>query len=214
MTSKCYNKFAEKLSKGEDLTEKELQNAIENDGFDVNEKDEDGHTLCMRAAWKGKTDTVKVLKKQGADVNAKDKNDWTACMWAAAYGKTETLKVLKELGANIDAQDDFGYTACMWAARNGKTETLLELVRLGADISIENDARKTLFDYIDDKTKEEVIRLRREYEAAHPDKPKMADDLAKKYLPNVAVKPVFRGPHTAQTEGAKKTANNQGRRMV
>ena len=179
--------------------------------------DNGGETVCTWLERNGHLYTVLVLSKGlNAKVNAKnEENDplneaemlsWNVVMTLAVEGKTnaEHLRVLVEdLKIDINARDEYGRTACMLAAIYGNTETMFDLVRLGADISIKDNDACSVFDHIsvrnfcinrpdgeDIETKKKIIELRKEYEDNHPDKPKMADDLAKIYLPEVAVKPV------------------------
>lgn len=65
----------------------------------VNVKDECGRTALMRAAYHGRTDTVKYLLDIGADVNARDPWDVTALIMATARGRTEIMQMLKQAGA-------------------------------------------------------------------------------------------------------------------
>jgi len=65
----------------------------------VNVKDECGRTALMRAAYHGRTDTVKTLLGKGADVNARDLCDVTALIMANARGQNEIIQLLKEAGA-------------------------------------------------------------------------------------------------------------------
>jgi ankyrin repeat protein len=65
----------------------------------VNAKDECGRTALMRAAYHGRTDSVKTLLGKGADVNARDLCDVTALIMATARGRNEIIQLLKEAGA-------------------------------------------------------------------------------------------------------------------
>ena len=186
MVSDFYRQLKYKIEDG-NLTEEDIQYAKDH-GFDIDEKGENDETLLHFAAERGQTQAARNLVNRGATVDARDHGDWTPCMTAARFGRTETVKVLvEELGADINAQDCDGKTACMCAAHHDdkEKETLFELVRLGADISIETFHGTTVFDFFreeDMEPKKKIIELRREYEKFHPDKPKMADDLAARYL--------------------------------
>ena len=259
MVNIAYEELIDKIFQDEDITEEDIKRAQESGDFNINKKVSIGeNTLCMYAADRGQTKTVRLLKKYGADVNAKDYNGETACMKAASHGHTETVRVLvEELKADVNAKDDKGKTACIHAATSGHTETvrvlvkelkadvnikdksgrnafmwavwcgqtetakvlvkelkvdinatdndgrtacmlatghietLFELVKLGADLTIEDRYGNTVFDHIDyiisekidkEDVKKKVIELRKKYEKSHPDKPKMADDLAARYL--------------------------------
>ena len=188
---------------------------VEEFHVDVEARDNDGRTACMYAAgWN--IETLRVLVKElKANINATDNDGKTVCMYAASQGRKDAVKLLVDEGANIDAQDNNNRTACMHAADDDNIETLFELVKLGADLTIADKYGETVFDHIKymnckdfdshEDIKKKVIALRKEYEENHPDKPKMADDLSKKYLAKVVLRPVSLGPHTAQTDAAKET---------
>ena len=152
-------------------------------GADVDAQDDNGWTVCMNAARMGNIEALRVFKERNPCIDIKDKQGMTACIHAAAYNQIEALKVLvNEMGANIDLQDNNCMTASIHVARWHKKETLFALVELGANLSIRDNEGKTVFDFIDKDTKKKVIELRRKYEAAHSEEPKMADELAKIYL--------------------------------
>jgi ankyrin repeat protein len=68
-------------------------------GADVGEKDQDGATALMWAAYHGYPEITKILIKAGADVNAKDQDGITALMGAAEQGHAEIVNLLKRFGA-------------------------------------------------------------------------------------------------------------------
>ena len=188
MGSKLYTELRWKIIE-RTITEEDIKKAKKSRTFDINERDGDYRTLLHLAAEYGQTETAKLLVKHGALINKGNAYGRTACMFAAINGHIDTVKVfVEELKADINAQDKFGWTACIFAAIYKKNEMLEALVKLGADISIKNNEGKTVLDYIDMETKKKLIELRREYEKSHPKAKKMADDLAKIYLPKVAVK--------------------------
>jgi ankyrin repeat protein len=68
-------------------------------GADVGEKDQDGATALMWAAYHGYPEITKILIKAGADVGEKDQDGITALMGAADQGHTEIVDLLKRFGA-------------------------------------------------------------------------------------------------------------------
>ena len=234
MASKHYNDLRDKIKYGiivikdkveyRKITKEDIQKAID-DGFDIDEKgdeygEDDGKRLLHHAAERGNTEAVRLLVKEfGVYVDTRDRYYRSACMWAAKENRLETVEVLvEELGADINAQDNGNNTPWMYAAYWENWEILYKFVGWGADLSMKDQYEKTVFTYIhNEDVKKEVIALRKKYEAANPDKPKMADDLAKKYLipqEKIAVKNVGTAKNgEKKRRRAVRAANNQGHPM-
>ncbi len=73
------------------------------DGLDVNQRDEKGMTLLMRAAFNNLIDVAGLLLDTGASINAKGIDDWTALIYAANKGHYETVELLLKHGADVNA---------------------------------------------------------------------------------------------------------------
>ncbi|XP_065184380.1 ankyrin repeat and MYND domain-containing protein 2-like [Sycon ciliatum] len=83
----------------------------------IDSADEDGMTLLMHAAYKGKVDTCKLLLARKADVNwSKHEHGYTALMFGAMSGSTEVARILLEAGANPNKQNNIGRNAAQLAA--------------------------------------------------------------------------------------------------
>ena len=93
-----------------------------------------GHTVLMRAALDGNTETVKELIDQDADINQRDDNGRTALMFAVVNMHYKTMKVLLERGADVNAKSKQGGTALMAAALAGDLRMVQALLDTGADL--------------------------------------------------------------------------------
>jgi uncharacterized protein len=104
------------------------------EGFDVNNTDQDGRTALMYAAFNGFTEIVKILLEKKAMVDMRDQGGKTALMFAASGPFPETLKLLLDHHADpniADYQEHF--TALMYAASEGNRESVVILLDNKAD---------------------------------------------------------------------------------
>ena len=76
----------------------------------IDERDTDGHTALMWAAYQGDAISVELLLKHGASVNVKDNTGMTPLHWAAVKGSTMAIQHLLEAGAEVEAREDQGKT--------------------------------------------------------------------------------------------------------
>ena len=99
----------------------------------INKPDSSGYTPLMRAAWSGKTETVRVLINNGADINARDKSGYTPLLWAASYGYLDIAKLLIDKGADVNAIANDKSTPYSLAVQAKNTELAKLLKDKGAD---------------------------------------------------------------------------------
>jgi len=76
----------------------------------VDEKDRDGHTSLMWAAWQGDAISIDLLLKHGASPHTTDNTLLTPLHWAAVKGSRACIKRLVEAGADLEARDEAGKT--------------------------------------------------------------------------------------------------------
>ncbi|WWD22776.1 palmitoyltransferase AKR1 [Kwoniella shandongensis] len=76
----------------------------------IDEKDSDGHTALMWAAYQGDALSVDLLIRHGASVNTSDNAGMTPLHWAAVKGNKVSIKHLIEAGASLDAKEESGKT--------------------------------------------------------------------------------------------------------
>lgn len=115
-------------------------------GANINTKGNNGTTALIRAAMKGRLETVKWLIKEGADLNLSDDTGKTALYWAVVKGRSlELIRTLIEAGASVDNCNCCGDTALMQAALRGYTEMVKCLVEAGANVNhMDLDCRNVL----------------------------------------------------------------------
>ena len=96
--------------------------------WNVDQRDPQGVTPLMVAAYNGNADLAKFLVDKGADVNAKTKRGSTPLMAAVQSGNKEMVKFLLEKGADANAKEQLGLNAYQLALVGKKHEltTLLK----------------------------------------------------------------------------------------
>lgn len=76
----------------------------------VDEKDTDGHTALMWAAYQGDAISVDMLLRHGASVVARDNAGLTPLHWAVVKGNKTCIKRLIENGSDLEARDELDKT--------------------------------------------------------------------------------------------------------
>ena len=89
----------------------------------------------VEEAFKGHTETVKLLLDKGADVNMKTDNGYTALIEASENGHIEIVKLLLDKGADVNAKDNGGNTPLILASMCGRIEVVSMLLENGADVN-------------------------------------------------------------------------------
>ena len=99
------------------MTEQEIAEWLDNkliesfrDNFDINARDNGGHTLLHYVIWHGYIDIVRILLDNGADINARDNSGRTPLHYAIIYGYIDIVRILLNNGADINAKNNNGWT--------------------------------------------------------------------------------------------------------
>lgn len=71
-------------------------------GIGVDERDEDGNSLLMLAAYHGQVDTVALLLDRGANPDLCNNRNQSPLAGALFKGEREIVALLKEAGADLD----------------------------------------------------------------------------------------------------------------
>jgi quinoprotein dehydrogenase-associated probable ABC transporter substrate-binding protein len=113
-------------------------------GADVNQRDRDGWTPLMTAAYGDDAADIKVLVAHGGDPNAVSAQNFTPLGIATQYGKNKAALAL--IGAGADpgrAIGDAGYTPLMLATASHAPEVAHALLEKGADVNARNSGGVT-----------------------------------------------------------------------
>ncbi len=137
-------------------------------GADVNQKDADGATALMKAAYLGNFQLVKLLVDKGADVNASDNSGITALMNAAVSADLETVKLIAGRVADINVRDDGGATALMYAALSPRDDPAAAkyLIEKGADAGAQDFQGYSALSIAENHGKEELANFLKSLPAA------------------------------------------------
>ena len=110
--------------------------ALIDQGYDVNETDDNGFTILHVMVNAKRKDIVALLIKAGADVNAVKTRGGSALHDAAYKNHPEIAQLLIDAGADIEAKNRHGETPLHRTAWQGSVETLHVLLQAGADVNI------------------------------------------------------------------------------
>jgi hypothetical protein len=132
------------------------------EGANINERDSNGWTALMYAAWKNNIDAAKYLIESGADVNAKDiHNDKDALLIATNYSLLEMMKLLTDKGANIESTDYQGDTPLVYAALYAANiDATKLLIKKGANINTKNNNSEDILSRV---INEKIIKSSQDY---------------------------------------------------
>ena len=111
------------------------------EGFDLEEKNNDGNTVFLYAAENENIplQILRLLQDKGAEMKVRNKNGQTALMNVCyGSGDIDTIKWMLTEGFSLEVKDNLGQTAFLCAAWNGNTHLLNFLKSEGADIKAKN----------------------------------------------------------------------------
>ena len=97
---------------------KEVFNYFLSKGVDVNEKDEEGRTPFMNAAYLNSLDIIQLLAPKVANINEWDKDGRSALAFAIQRNSLEVVNFLLEKGADAKFIDAKGNTAAYYLSRS------------------------------------------------------------------------------------------------
>ena len=142
---------AEKLGRqfwGEDgcfRDEKSVINLIR-EGADVNQRNEHGFTVLMKASQYGYEESVKMLIENNVDVNAiasEGTSMWSPLIYASYFGHKAVVELLINNGADVDACGMNGDTALIRATQVGCKEICEMLINNGAKVNLKDTKGRT-----------------------------------------------------------------------
>ena len=113
------------------------------EGAEVDEKDDNGATPLIIAAYSGQRGVAAFLIAEGADVRAKDSKDTSALHAAAIGGYKDVAELLLAEGVDVDPKDAEGSTPLGWAAYFGYRDVAALLLSKGADVNARDNRGST-----------------------------------------------------------------------
>lgn len=103
-----------------------------NNGANINDKDSNGFTPLIIAAYYGNAPIVKYLCENGASINEQEKNGFTALIYASYYGFDDVVQILLQHNASLEIANKYGYTALSYAEKNNDQDIIDMLKAAGA----------------------------------------------------------------------------------
>lgn len=103
-------------------------------GMPLEQRDPQGYTPLLNAAYRGNTEAVQTLLELGATPDAADKDGFTALHSAAEQGFLKLVELLLGKGAQPDVPNGEGSTALYCAALTGHREVVERLLNAGANV--------------------------------------------------------------------------------
>lgn len=101
------------------------------EGYDVNQPDDNGLPPLHWAVRLGKKENALILIANGAKTDFTDKDGRTIAHWACA--STISPEYLRNYFGNLNAQDGRGETPLHWACRSGNVDAVTFLINNGCD---------------------------------------------------------------------------------
>jgi len=136
-----------------------LRRVIHAAEVDLNVTDGFGHTALINAAWKDRTDVVKLLLEKGVSLNCRNRDGQTAMDKAAYWGFTEVLQLLVDAGSKIDIRNNNGETPLHRAAMWGHVDAVKLLLQAKANANVfKNQRRWTPLHFASKHGKSAVVR--------------------------------------------------------
>jgi ankyrin repeat protein len=94
----------------------------------IEDKDVNGFTPLMIAAYYGYTPVLTYLLENGANVDETDKNGWTALMYSASFDFIGDVKLLVDHKASLNIKNNKGHNALYYAEKY-KYERIVKLLK-------------------------------------------------------------------------------------
>ncbi|XP_066273831.1 ankyrin repeat family A protein 2-like [Branchiostoma lanceolatum] len=110
------------------------------EGYDMNEVDENGLTSLMWASSHGQVGVTVFLLENGGSVHQATREGETALSFACCKGHVEIVQALLKAGADVNAFDWNGGTPILYAIHANHPKCVQLLLSHGADMTVETDS--------------------------------------------------------------------------
>jgi ankyrin repeat protein len=101
-------------------------------GANINERDRNGFTPLISAAYYDYGPLVKYLCEKAANINAQNNEGWSALLYAVYYGYDDSFKILMEHGADVNLVNNREYNALGYAKHYNREEMYRKLEEAAA----------------------------------------------------------------------------------
>jgi ankyrin repeat protein len=117
------------------LLRQSLESVLRYTRLDIDSPDSNGRTALLWAAWRGDTESVRLLLEYGADVNKTDHESFTPLAKAAQAGHLATVRSLLQANASMHMATSQGWQPIHLASDSttNAQEMVEELLAWGAD---------------------------------------------------------------------------------
>jgi uncharacterized protein len=105
----------------------ELIEKILKSGFEINSKNEKGHSILMLAAYNGHFNLVSYLISKGANVNSTDNSGNTILMGVVFKGHSQVFDLLLRSGADLEIKNQKNQSALDYAIMFGKRDLIYKI---------------------------------------------------------------------------------------
>ena len=119
---------------------------LENKGFDITIKNNDGDNAYLLASVGGHIKVMEYLENKGFDINIKNNNGSNAYLLASCNGDIKVMEYLENKGFDINIKNNHGNNAYLLASRNGHIKVMEYLEMKGFDVTIKNNNGSNVYD--------------------------------------------------------------------
>jgi ankyrin repeat protein len=148
------------------LPQTEILDLLLDNGFNINQQDEDGFTLLFNAVSCGYVDLVKYLLSHGADLGITPFK--TTCLHVSVKHDDMFELILKHLDKDLNSRDDCGSTPLHCAVFNGSLKVIQTLLDRGVDCNALDNIGQTPLHYLSYQQNINVAQIFLQY-GANPD---------------------------------------------
>lgn len=104
----------------------------------ANAVDDDGITVLMVAAQRGRVEIIEILCRADASVNAQSQDGMSAFMFAAAHDQVDAMETLLDYGPEVEATTAAGNNALMIAVEHDQMSAAVFLLDLDMPVNVTN----------------------------------------------------------------------------